>query len=501
MDRITEFAAGFIPENLPKKKAQALREEIICHLLDKADYYKDIGYDESVSIDKAIEEFGTDKNIKEYIRNEFEELYRERTVWGILAGALIIGLNILCFPLDLWVASFDSNRDPDPLGAFMSFLMIFVVVGFTVFARIKKYRKMLLSVGLFNLVLSGFFFWCFYPQMALFSVWYNLIYLIDNFTPFIIYNTPAEPVLLGALLIGVPLMLSIYPIAASILLKLGKIGDVKNQRKKSIAVACVCFSVMFVTCMLQKTGFRYYDEYPIYFSPYDVYISDETEDVYNRISLGDTVEQAEKIMDEYAILPMEKYRSFLDKVGQKQLDKQLREMDFDNSYRIYFPPYSYIKGQGLVGIREENGIVTGVAVGNIDGHMYNEKSRTFGYSSTRKCKSLDGMMAISVYLGSLKPGDGEEEILSEFGDDSGLLGEDMGMFYSMRKHLENGMLKTYYRVYFYGVTDPESKVDYKKYSPWYLELSFVDGALEKGALYTREYTDDDMYPKKLMTIG
>ena len=99
MNRINNFVDSFIPKNLQKKKAKALKEELTCHLLDKADHYKDIGYEMSISIDKAIEEFGTDEDMKNYIRGEFEELYHERTIWGILAGIFIWGLNILCLHL------------------------------------------------------------------------------------------------------------------------------------------------------------------------------------------------------------------------------------------------------------------------------------------------------------------------------------------------------------------------------------------------------------------
>ncbi len=501
MNRINDFVDSFIPKNLPKKKKKMLKDELTCHLLDKADHYIDIGYEMSVSMDKAIEEFGTDEDMKNYIRGEFEELYHERTIWGILAGVFIWGLNILCLPLDLWSYSADFNRDPDPLGAFMSFLMIFAVVGLIVFARIKKYRKMLFFIGLSNASIVGFLLWCFYPQMATYSMCYNMIYLIDRFTPFLCYDSVFSYVIEGVFFVGVPALLALYPLIASVLLKIGRIHDVKNPRKKSIAVVTVCFAVMFITCMLQETGLEYNDEYPVFFSPYHVYISEETEDVYNRINIGDTVESAEAVMDEYDIQSIEKYRGFLDKLGQKQLDRKLKEMDFDEDYKVYFPPYSYIKGEGFVGIKEENGIVTGVAVGNITEHLFNEKSQTFGYSDSGTWKTWDDMTAVSLYLGTLRAGDKEDEILANFGDDYGLLGEDMGMIYSKRKHLEDGKLKTYYRVYFYGITDPEKKLDYERFSPRYAELYFTDGILEKGSLYTREYTENEKIPKKIMTIG
>ncbi len=497
MNRINDFVDSFIPKNLPKKKKKMLKDELTCHLLDKADHYMEIGYEMSVSMDKAIEEFGTDEGMKDYIRGEFEELYQERTIWGILAGVFIWALNILCLPLDLWSYSADFNRDPDPFGAFMSFLMIFAVVGLIVFARIKKYRKMLFFIGLSNASIVGFLLWCFYPQMATYSMWYNMIYLIDRFTPFSMHNTTAETVMLWIFIIGLPALLALYPLISSVLLKFGKIHDVKNPRKKSIAIACVCFSVMFVTCMLQETGLKYSDEYPVFFTPYDVYISEETEDVYNRINIGDTVEAAEKIMDEYAIQSIEKYRGFQDKLGKKQLDHKLREMDFDEDYKVYFPPYSYIKGEGFVGIKEENGIVTGVAVGNISRHMFNEKSQTFGYLDSGMWKTWDDLNIAKEFVHSLKPGDREEDIIPCFGDDSGLLGEDIGLIYSQRKYMEDGVYKTYYRVYFYG----ETVRSFEEFEAYFLELYFTDGILEKGALYTKEYTDTEMIPKKIMTIG
>lgn len=501
MDRITEFVDSFIPKTLPKKRQKQLKDELYCHLLDKADYYRELGFEKKISFDKAVEDFGTDADMKNYILGEFEELYKERTIWGILAAVFIWALNILCYPLDLWSYSADFNRDPDPLGAFMSFLMIFSVLGLVVFARVKKYRKMLFFIGLSNTTITAGFLWCLYPQMAAYSMWYNIIYLIDRFTPFISYDTVVSVIMLWIIWVGIPAVLSLYPLIASLLLKLGRLSDVKNPRKKCIITAVVCFTVMFTTCMLQRTGFEYSDEYPVFFSPYNIYISEETEDIYNRINIGCTVEEAEEIMDEYAIQSVEKYRGFLDKLGKKQLDKKLREMDFDEKYKVYFPPYSYIKGEGFVGITEENGIVTGVAVGNIDDSMFNEKARTFGYTDTGTWKGWDNMGEALIYLGTLKGGDREEDILVNFGDDFGLLGEDTGMIYSKRKHLENGSLKTCYRVYFYGITDPEKKLDYERFSPYYAELFFTDGALEKGSLYTREYDEDGIVPKKVMTIG
>ena len=42
MNRIAEFVDSFIPKNIPKKKALMLKAELTCHIIDKADFYKDV---------------------------------------------------------------------------------------------------------------------------------------------------------------------------------------------------------------------------------------------------------------------------------------------------------------------------------------------------------------------------------------------------------------------------------------------------------------------------
>ena len=175
MNRITEFVDSFIPKNISKKKAVILKEELTCHIMDKVDYYKDIGYDETESVNKAIEDFGTDEMDKKFIFNEFEELYSEKNILGILAFVIIAAMNFICAPLDLWVTSADFNRDPDPISAFISFSMIFVVFIMIAFARIKKYRKTLISIGIVNTLIAVVLLMSFYPQMAAYTMGFNVV--------------------------------------------------------------------------------------------------------------------------------------------------------------------------------------------------------------------------------------------------------------------------------------------------------------------------------------
>ena len=72
MNRITDFVDGFIPDNIPKKEATLIRAELTCHIMDKADFYKDIGYNDMESIDKAIADFINNFSFKDLssIRNK-----------------------------------------------------------------------------------------------------------------------------------------------------------------------------------------------------------------------------------------------------------------------------------------------------------------------------------------------------------------------------------------------------------------------------------------------
>ncbi len=484
MNKVNEFVDSFIPKNLPKKRKQAIKDELVCHLLDKADHYRDLGYKKEASIDKAIEEFGTDEDMKNYIRGEFEELYQERTMWGILAGLFIWVMNWMCFPLDIWVASADYNRDPDPAGAFVSFCMIFAVMGLIIFARIKKYRKMLLCIGIANFSVVGILMWCFYPQMASYSMAYNIIYLVDRFTPLLLGITVADGVFPILCWFGIPLIFALYAITASILLKKGKIGSVKNSRIKCIVTGAVSVGVCLITCILQPVGQRYCDDYPVWFNPYNLYIAEETEDIYGRINIGDSIETARSILTSEGFTTLEEYRSHLDRLRKKQFDADVGAITFVDGYTIYFHPEKYIKGDGFVGIKEENGIVTGVAIGNVGKYMYDEKNDTFGFYDTRNWKAWDRIDELEAYFGTLNIGDSEEELMTAN------FGSEFGQVYAKRKYLENGNIKTYYRVYFYGLENPDAPHYERNDSRW-IELTFTDGMLSSGTLYSDEYIDGE----------
>ncbi len=480
MNRITEFVDSFIPKNISKKKAAILKDELTCHIMDKADYYKDIGYDEVESVNKAIEDFGIDETDKSFIFNEFEELYSERTVFGILAFVLIGFMNFICAPLDLWVTSADYNRDPDPFSAFISFSMIFVVLIMIAFARIKKYRKTLISIGVVNTLIAVTLLVSFYPQMAALTMGFNVIYLLDNFTPFCIgHITAIEDIFATLFWFGFLIIPSLYCFVEAFRIKRGRAKQIKNPKKKVAIFSSVFFTIAIASSFLYPASEKYVDDYPIWFYKFNNYISDETLQTYNEISTYDKYSEVDTHLCLEGYVTIEQYRDSLDRVTKKQFNQNLEEFNFAEGYEIWFRPGETVEGNGFVGIKHENGVITAKAIGNLEENMYRGMNN-FGYTDY---DSNDDMFAMFDYFKSLKKGDAEADIMSRFGS-------EFGFIYAKRQSLENGKEINYYRIHCYGLVNPDAKTDIDRYDDRYIELTFEDSLLIKGTMYERVYSDE-----------
>lgn len=479
MNRITEFVDSFIPKNISKKKALILKDELVCHIMDKADFYKEIGYDDAESVNKAIEDFGTDEMDKKYICSEFEELYSEKSIYGILAFVIIAAMNFICAPLDLWVTSADFNRDPDPFSAFISFSMIFVVLIMIVLARIKKYRKTLISIGIVNTLIAVVLLMSFYPQMAAFTLAYDIIYLVDNFTPFSIGNIIVmahDGIFAMALWVGILIIPSLYCFTEAFRIKQGRAKQVKKPKKKIAIFSSVFFTIAIASCLLYPTSEKYADNYPVWFDNYYNYISEASQQMFDEISIYDKYSEVDNHLCFEGYVTIELYRDSLDRVKRKQFNQNLKEFDFAEGFEIWFKPGETADGNGFIGIKQENGIITGKAIGNIEEKMY-MGTGNFGYWND----SNDDMLTMLDYFRTLKKGDAEADVMSRFGS-------EFGFIYAKRSSVENGKKINYYRIYFHGITNPEGK-SYEKDDSRYIELAFEDAVLVKGTMYDKVYLD------------
>ena len=486
MDRINAFVDSFIPENLPKTRKTELKNELLCHIYDKADYYRELGYMENDSISKAIEDFGQDEGTKGFLYNEFERLYKERDIYGIFSGLFVLMLNYLCVPLDLWVFSFDFGTDPYPAGIAASFGMVFAVYLLIAVARVKKFRKMLICLGIaitahIPLVIL------FYPQMAAFSVADNIMYLIDMLTPFCIGDMVIYAETMIAVLPVLYLMQvipAVYCFVSAVRIKRDTAPAVKKPLKKITVFCCAYICVAAASLILFTVSSDYLENYSTWFDKYYFYINEDSEAMYSQINTGDNEENAYSLLRENGFVTIEEYSSTLDRIKRKQLRNNLAEFDFPEGYSVWFQPEGkYWKGGGIVAIRGENGKITGKAVGNINEEMYYE-DYNFGYSDIRD-KDTD-MNVLTEFFGSLSKGDGEKEIMSR-------IGNDLGYIYAKKCCYEDNIIKSSYRVYFYGITNPDKNNYYDQRSSIYMELSFSDGQLSGGVIHQKKYQDSYGY--------
>lgn len=494
MNKIIEFVEEFIPKNLSKKHSEKLKEELTCHILDKKDYYVDLGYGEDESIEKAIEDFCADEKDKANITSEFENLYSERTWFAVLAFFAIAAINLLCLLSGLWVYTADFKGDPEPVTIMLGFGFIFLVLLVVAFARIKMYRKSLIAAGIVNVLITASLILCVYPQNAAYAIVYNLIYLIDRFTPFTMGNTiiyGVDSLWLSVLIFGIPLSIALYCFVSAIRIKTGKAKCVGNPKNKLAVFSCVFLCVAVASGLMYNTSDKYIDDYPVWFNSNGNFIIEETEASFEEILIGDSYTEAQNYLRSNGFVNIEEYKKSLDKITLKQFNSELKEYAFYDGFEIWYMPDDLKerghakKGNGFVGIMTSGNKVTGICIGDIKKEIYIEKASLyamgvyFGYWDDICYETLE---TIEIFR-ALKKGDSEESVLSKFT-------EDYGLIYGKNFYMENGTEKHIYRVYSHGVVYPEKKVYYEKTDSRFFELVFENGKLTSGTMYDKEYVDN-----------
>lgn len=222
------------------------------------------------------------------------------------------------------------------------------------------------------------------------------------------------------------------------------------------------------------TGLAYSKDYKVWFDEYYNYISNESEVIFESISIGDSYDDVSKKLILQGYTTAEAYEETLDRIELKQFRNNYEKFIFAVGYEVWFKTENIPRGNGFVGIKQENGIITAKAIGNLEEAMYDKKKK-FGYTEIEFDHDIQLM---TDYFRSLKKGDTEAEIMSRFG-------VDFGSVYSKRFSAENGVEKHYYRIYCYGIDSPEKKNLLENRGKRYIELSFEDGKLKSGGLYEK----------------
>lgn len=124
-ERIQEFIADYIPKRVSKDTRYKLQYELENHIYDRIDYYSEIGYTKEESLEKALKDFGDDKETKEQIKKNLENIHIPWsladffaksipiTVAIILIGGTLLHIflfqivsirNIIIIPFIIWLA-------------------------------------------------------------------------------------------------------------------------------------------------------------------------------------------------------------------------------------------------------------------------------------------------------------------------------------------------------------------------------------------------------------
>ncbi len=480
-DTVNNFLSTLIPNNLPKKKRELLYSELECHLYDKADFYKQIGYSEDESIKKAIDDMGTDEEINDGIVREFEELYHERSWWAVIPACIILLMNIICWFSGNWVTSVDSNDDPTSLKAFISFFMIFASIGITAFARIKNYRKCLVGAGIGNLILGVLYLFCFYPQSAMYALVYNTVLLIDKLTPFAVTELLGKSYMAFFVFsVLFTLLSAIYCFVASARIKYGKAKDIENVKTKCIVFSSCFAAVAVISCCLLPKAVSFDRDYPVWFD-FHIYISDESQELYDSIELGMLYSEADSFLKSRGWISTEEYEKQLNKNTLKKFRYELDSLEFDSDYAVWFNPEKHIDGNGFVFLKQDrDGKVTSKGIGNA-GPFNSGEYGGFRLSSYR----TDDMKAVISDFEKLKKDDSEETVMSNFGKSN--FDEKQGIIYTRFESTQNGKKIDYFRVYAHGSVYSTDNLYENPTESRYIEFEFIDGKLTKGEMKWEEY--------------
>lgn len=465
INKIINYIDSIIPKNISKKKKRILYDELFCHILDRIDYYEEIGYSEEQSTDKAIENMGTDEETKKYLCNEFEELYHERTWWAFIPSAIILLLNYLCFPLDVWVTSADYNDDPTGWKILVSFAMLFVCFAFIRFAEIKRFRKMLVGIGLSNLIIAVSLLCCFYPQAALYAVEQNFYLMLDKCTPFTL--NPEYFGLYYYVAIALLIIIFIYCIIQSVRIKKGTAGKKTKKGTVIIAVCCVLFAG--INTVLYPVSERFCENYPLFFD-WLIYSSEESEELYGNIKIGESFDEVNTYLNVKGWFTLDDCEAKLDKNTAKKFRFMRKDRaNFKTDYTVFFNPELNIDGNGFVFVKtDSNGYVTEKGVGNPQ-PFSPVKDYDFRYYN-RRDYVYDNMEELDKDWEKMKIGDSRKEIMSKFVT-------KYGTVYSQLQS-KNGES---FAMYVCGSS--ESNKDDSRY----IIISFTDDKLTRGDMYWQEY--------------
>ena len=337
-EKITGYIDSVIPADIPKNKKKYLADELACHIEDKAEFYREIGYGEDASIEKAVADMGADEKIKDYLSREFEELYHERTWWAVGAAAFTLLMNLLCIPLNTWSYSVKIN-DPGGYWVAVSFIMTFAVFALIRFAKVRRYRKMLIGIGIANLIIGFGSILSFYPQGIFSAIEAEFYYLVDKLTPFVLspYLFYGGYFYFSLFLLPFFIILAAYCFIISVRIKRNRIKDAKHTKRTSIILACVYAVIAVFISALYPVADDFCQNYPQWFGKSNFY-TEHADEMIENIKLNSSAEAAKSYLNSQGFVTVEDYEKTLTKNMLKKFRAEYESLNIDLKYTVWFDP-------------------------------------------------------------------------------------------------------------------------------------------------------------------
>ncbi len=491
LEQMEKYVQSVVPDGMPQRKREPLHDELLCHLLDRYEFYREIGFDDEESTQKAIHDMGEDEKTTDYIRNEFNELYFEKAWWAVLVffGVLMIDLfsDIVFF--------FGAIGDFDEISFFIfdaivSFISIAIVLMSISIAYRHGCRKILTAIGISNALLFagsllytwmdwmdsiiGVFFSIQYTQAATCAMLDSLFLFLDRCTPLTLRT--ADCFTLGYNIFG-PLLLLIFVIASFTLTFKIKRHGLPHKKSKfrrwSRQIAFALVAVLSVSFFYPAD--QYFNNYPVWFDEYNDSIEADEQNLYNQLCTTKTYEEAKTFLKENGYVSTTEYAETLSYNMSKKFNYNLNRIDFffDDDYEVFFNPEkvsptiqggAYDDKNGFLYLKSaEDGTLCGIGVGN--GMKYNFFMNSSKTSEPKVCLTA---------FDEIKAGDSKDVVLGSHGED---FGEKVTEF----RNITNNGVEEYYR-YISDGRIGESSVTL------YVDLYFTNNVLTDGKIYSTSYT-------------
>lgn len=160
--KIQEFIANYIPKRITKETRYKLQAELENHIYERIDFYTEIGYSEEESLEKALKDFGDDKETKEQIKKNLENIHIPWSLADFFAKSIPITVAIILIGgtlLHIFLFEFVNIKNIIIIPLIIWLMIIALKSSKRIHHTIKSIIAVILVVPHFIFILIGNFLW------------------------------------------------------------------------------------------------------------------------------------------------------------------------------------------------------------------------------------------------------------------------------------------------------------------------------------------------------